>query len=86
MGDIGLSDAEAMGCRAGYGLLGEVNGPIEIDILSGDLLPICLSGGVVWKRHEVPRCSRDDKGGEMRMWGTLKSFCDGLLTIAAAVA
>ena len=55
MGDIVLLDAEAMSCRAGDGLLGEVDGPVEIDILGGDVLPVSLSGGVVWKRHEVPR-------------------------------
>ncbi len=61
--DIVLPDAQAMSSGTGDGLLGEVEGPIEIDILSGDLLPICLGRGVVWKRHGVLRVPMGDKGG-----------------------
>ena len=40
--DIVFPHAQAMGRGTGDGLLDEIDGPIEIDILSGDLTPVGL--------------------------------------------
>ena len=68
-----------MGRGARDDLLLEVNGPVEINVLCGDVLPVGLCGRIVWERHEQTGdlMYSEDANGRKEGTRALRRLCLG---------
>ena len=75
--NIILLHAQAMGRGARDDLLLEVDSPVEINVLCGDILPVGLCRRIVWERHEQTGdlMHSEDANGRKEETRALRRLC-----------